>query len=166
MIVVDKLPERIQQLVSIDPGASGGWAMFVKHESVWLLRSCGLARPDLGERPYRLTHIDSCCAVEVPQHQKKDTPKRTNDLFKTTLRAGLLAEATNADCLLIRHPHDWKGSVDKTVHNNRCLERLAKIEIDVLKYTKRGDGKPVPEKQLNNVIDAIGLGLTVLDRWS
>ena len=164
------LPEGTTSVIAIDPGAKGGWAWFRKDSPLWGLRSCGLARPDKGERPPTFdtdhrAHRVCVCILEVPQFQKGDNPGRVNDLFRLTLRAGLLAEATHADFLWARTPHSWKGSVDKDAHNTRCLKRLTGLELDVVKEARRGDNTLVPRSEINNVIDAIGLGLVSVGRW-
>ena len=166
MIPVKSLPPLARSAVTIDPGANGGWALWYKLSPAgWVLYQCGLARPDKGERVPKLSGIPDLCVLEVPQHQHGDTPKRTNDLFKTTLRAGLLAESTQAGELWVRSPHDWKGGVDKAVHNGRVMKRLSKEELDLVGSCRTGAGGLVPASLINNVIDAIGLGLVSLGRW-
>ena len=168
MIPVKSLPPLARSAVTIDPGANGGWALWYKlsDQTGWVLYQCGLARPDKGERPAGVKGRGlGLCVLEVPQHQHGDTPKRTNDLFKTTLRAGLLAESTQARELWVRSPHDWKGGVDKAVHNGRVMKRLSKEELDLIGSCRTGAGGLVPASLINNVIVAIGLGLVSLGRW-
>jgi hypothetical protein len=169
MIEVDHLPSNVGIVYAIDPGALGGWAYGYNwgFERGWELYACGLARTPRGERPPRHNpYAGQCCCIgELPQHQKKDTPKRTNDLFKTSLRLGLLAEATGAGYLWTRSPHSWKHSVNKDLHNARCRERLRPAELDLLNKALRGDGTRVTKDELNNVIDAIGIFIESVGRW-
>ena len=165
------LPAGCTSLLSIDPGAKGGWAYFRRDSHQWELKEAGLARPDKGERPRRVFDLDHkagricVCVCEVPQFQKGDDPKRVNDLITLTLRAGLLVESSGADYYVRRTPHQWKGGVEKDVHNVRCLKHLTGLELDTLKESRRGDGTLVPRSEINNVIDAIGLGLVTCGRW-
>lgn len=173
MIEQKQIPADVQALVSVDPGALGGWAYFLLGigmgvSKFWYLHSCGLARTARGERPARYqlpSGFKLACIGELPQHQKNDTAARTNNLYVTSMRLGMLAESTGADYLVTRHPHEWKGNVDKELHNARCLKRLSDAERIILNKATRGDGTPVLPSELNNVIDAIGLGLMELRRW-
>ena len=165
------LPAGCTSLISIDPGGKGGWSYFRKDSPTWELKDCGLVRPDKGERPPRVINQDRragricVCVCEIPQFQKGDTPGKMNDLITLTLRAGLLVESTDADFYIRRTPRQWKGGVEKDTHNVRCLKRLTGLELDILKEARRGDGTLVPRSEVNNVIDAIGLGLVTVGRW-
>ena len=145
--------------LAIDPGKSTGWALFRREE----LSACGLVDPTKGERPPRHEGLD-VCVVEVPCHQHSDTPSLTNDLFKTAFRAGQLAESTGCRDIVAVSPHAWKGSVPKDLHNERVLKRLTEDERKILYAACRADGKKVSVSLLNNVIDAVGLGLWYLGR--
>jgi hypothetical protein len=147
-------------IMTIDPGGLGGWACGYYDGQ---LLSCGLARPDRGERPPLLK--PDVVIVELPQHQHNDTAKRTNDLFLTSVRAGHLAEATGAKYVLYVNPHNWKGGVPKKTHNDRCLKRLSQDELKMLNNACRSDGTPVSKSEVNNVIDAIALFFVQTGRW-
>lgn len=159
------LMSEVCHVIAIDPGANAGWAEYemypCQHHPWWTLSNAGLCEPANGTRPVVARGICDLAIVELPNHEKGDTAKRTNDLFKTALRAGVLAESTNASYLLWVHPHTWKGSVPKELHNKRCLERLDEDEMSLLRKSL----SVIPASKHNNVIDAIGIGLAVLGRW-
>lgn len=159
-----KLSE-VKSVMTVDPGALGGWALGTRgQDGVWRVYDCGLSRTDRGERP--MMYRPDIVIVELPQHQHSDTPERTNDLFVTSIRAGMLAEATGARTWLTVTPHKWKGGAPKKIHNDRCLERMGSFELDLLnKYAKRGDGTAIAPSELNNVIDAIGILFKMTGRW-
>lgn len=159
-----KLSE-VKSVMAVDPGALGGWAIGTKRQDgVWCVYDCGLSRTDRGERP--TMYRPDIVIVELPQHQHDDTPGRTNDLFVTSIRAGMLAEATGARAWMTIAPHKWKGGTPKKIHNERCLERMTPFELDLLNnYAKRGDGTPVAPSEGNNVIDAIGILFNMTGRW-
>ena len=156
------LPFAPGSILAIDPGASAGWALFgFSLDNTWWMLNCGL------EHPANCLHKEFCalradvCIVELPNREKQDTIKRSNDLYKTALRAGVLAASTTCGHLVTVSPHEWKGSVPKHIHNKRCLERLRPNEDACLRRVL----SRLPESESNNVIDAIGLGLWACGRW-
>ena len=150
------LPRLTTELVTyIDPGAATGWSMF----SGPRLLACGLYRW-IGE-PYLSIPSAPCVVVEVPQYQHGDTPARINDLFVTTRRGAEIAGNLRARKVHYVHPHDWKGSVPKHIHNERVLSRLTSQELDI--YNKAAS--TISKTLQNNTIDAIGMGLICSGRW-
>lgn len=164
MIEIKKIPPECTDLTAIDPGAAGGWAQFRLFDTpsprTWELILCGLTKWEKGERPaVSKGFAERYVVAELPQVQHNDTPSRINNLFKTSARAGHLAESTRAHYVCYVHPHDWKGSVGKELHNDRVIKRMTVRELEVLKNCD------CPRHLLNNVIDAIGLGLVTIGRW-
>jgi hypothetical protein len=157
MLEVKKLPPSANRLQSVDPGEAGGWALVersLKQGPIpyfqWDLIDCGLVLFSKGERPP--PRSADVCLVEVPQWQG-DSVDRVNNLLVTACRAGHLAEATGAKWVWYTHPHTWKGSVPKDIHNQRILARLTAQERILV------DRVTCAKSLLNNVVDAIGLAL-------
>jgi hypothetical protein len=149
-------------IVAIDPGRHAGIAWFSDAELV----GCCLVDPDIG-LPLPLPdcawepHI---AVIELPCHEHGDTPSRTNDLFKASFRAGRLVERCGARMVQTVSPHDWKGSVPKDLHNERVLKKLTVEEREIVYAACTQNGKRVSLGLLNNVIDAVGLGLWYIGR--
>lgn len=147
-------------IVAIDPGKHAGIAWF---EGGLLVRAM-LVDPDESE-PLRCPFVRPWFAVvELPCHQRGDTPARTNDLFKTAFRAGRLVERTGARANHTISPHAWKGNVPKDLHNERVLKKLSAAEREIVYAACTQDGKRVAVGLLNNVIDAVGIGLWEIGR--
>jgi len=101
----------------------------------------------------RLSDVD-LVVCEVPQIYPMEKWKGDpNDLIDVAVVAGMhLAKGLRQ--VMVR-PREWKGSVPKTIHNNRVLTQLdplKKAMVDVIPKTLR-----------HNVVDAIGLGLWYLN---
>jgi len=134
--------------LSIDPGQNTGWALW------WLgqLISCGI-----GEPPFQ--HVRQL-AIEIPQaYQNSEVPY--NDLITLAFQAGRYAGASGANVVVETYrPHDWKGSMSKSVSGYRVRVKLSPTELAVLAACER----VVPAKQMHNVLDAIGVGLVAHQR--
>jgi hypothetical protein len=94
--------------------------------------------------------------VECPVYQKGDNPKRTNDLYKNTQRGCIVAGYLRPSVVHVVSPHEWKGGVPKDLQNQRTVDRLTVQELIVVDQLV---GK------LDDVLDAVGIGLVVTGRW-
>jgi hypothetical protein len=141
---------------TLDSGANTGWAFWLKYNTGWRLEACGLYLCTKDKHPPH--HVIPCgeaVVVEVPAAQPRDTLKRTNDLFRTTQRGALVAGYLRPEVVHFVTPHEWKGGVPKEQHQPRIWGRLTDEEKALISRV----GK------LDDVLDAIGLGLVVLGRW-
>jgi len=141
---------------TLDSGANTGWAYWAKYPEGWFLQACGLYLCTKDKRPpHQAILCGDAVVVEVPQWQKGDTPAKTNSLFKTTQRGALVAGYLRPEVVHFVTPHEWKGGVPKEQHQPRIWGRLTDEEKALISRV----GK------LDDVLDAIGLGLVVLGRW-
>lgn len=148
-------------LITVDAGAHTGWARWYLARLV----VCGLYDFAKAKMPpeYHVMHDGTeTLVLEVPQWQQNDTPAKINNLFKCTQKGDYFAGRLRPAKVEHVNPHEWKGSVEKSIHNERVLNRLTPAETSIYKqYVERA----VAPSLRNNVIDAIGLGLVVLGRW-
>jgi len=98
--------------------------------------------------------------VEIPRvYQQRDWKGDPQDLIAITIRAGIsiaaLAPFCEPQCV---HPNTWKGNVPKKIHNQRVLDKLNEVELEIV------DKSGVTKTKKHNMIDAIGLGLWKLKR--
>lgn len=84
-----------------------------------------------------------------------------NDLLALTAVAGAIAARYNGSNILTVRPREWKGQMTKAVTEYRILDRLEGSEIDVLTLAKREAGSFA-----HNIVDAVGIGLCYVGRWS
>lgn len=129
------------------PGKNTGWA----NANDGTLVNCGLWLFDFAPEYVKGYHK---IVIEVPQINPNDLKKpgasaRINDLMQLAICAGQWKQAVRAQETRIVHPHEWKGSVPKDVHNARVFERMSTSERALL--------PKLPPSKLHNVIDAVGL---------
>jgi hypothetical protein len=134
------------KVVCVDPGK---WAIAF---SVWdkgaLVGARYVAGDRLGMSLEVARYEPDLVLVEVPQVYPGPRKEDPNDLIQVALSAG----ACMSVCLrsITVAPHQWKGSVPKTIHNQRVMEKLSK------------EGRVIvdcwPPAIRHNVVDAIGLG--------
>lgn len=151
-----------------DPGINTGVALFDPQTT--RLVSCGLVRFDgfklkAGFWPCPTPEQElTVVIIEIPQVYEAAKQKgRQKDVVATAVRGGILIgvvmstmrRAPNCE-LKTPTPHEWKGNVDKAIHNNRVLARLDEQERALLPTTRTS--------ALHNVLDACGLGLKHLGR--
>jgi hypothetical protein len=130
------------RLIAIDPGKHSGLAVF-EDGTLVEARSFDGDRPPYGRQCARLV-------VEVPSPGDQRAP--VTDLLVLARRAGLAAGRVLVTGALEFVPaRRWKGNVPKATMHDRILAALEGRERDLL-------GKD------GNVLDAVGLGLYVLDR--
>lgn len=159
-------------VISCDPGVRASGVAFFEDKKlikVKLVRSQqSIVAPmcrafvDLEVPPgFNPTHV----VVERPtvygrggRHGKGDP----NDLISIAMVAGAFIAAFASEGAGVRdyQPRTWKGSVKKSVHNDRILDALDDDELAVF---DRGTEK-VPRGLLHNAIDGVGLGLYFLRR--
>lgn len=156
------------RLIAIDPSLrASGWAYFEDGELV----TGGVATTRKSMSVYCLfTALSSVLSREVsgridvlvaewPQvyvgARSKGDP---NDLlWLTAVLGSAVAEVAPQEVILYK-PAEWKGQVDKRVHNIRVMARLESKELAIVKNVA------VTESLRHNMIDAIGIGLKYLKR--
>lgn len=163
------------KLISIDPGLRAcAVAAFDAHHK---LIFAGLSQPVVSESKALIVHqtvhftdellryrlndarIGSRAVIELPQTYKGRAAKGDgNDLISVALVVGGLTWLCGRSGIIVDyvHPHDWKGSVPKSVTKQRVLKRLSAEELKRVEW---------PGRALeHNVYDAIGIGLKELGR--
>ncbi len=150
------------RLVSIDPGVKFlGWAEFADKRLI----NCGLIKAgNLNEILWRARNWfedyadDFKCVIEKPQvYTQRYLKGDPNDLITIALVAGYCASFFSEATFVL--PRDWKGNVKKEVMCKRIVDRwMNERERELL------DGQRIPKGQLNNTVDAIGVGLHHLGR--
>lgn len=145
------------RILCIDPGKDSGWALFWQKQLV----GCGLLKvsPEnstqykvLADRQRSL----DVCVVERPRIYPGRNQK-ASPIHIITL--ALMAGAAMGHCGLRAarqvyvEPKEWKGSRPKDVDNRRTISMLLPAELAIVNLSK------TPKSKLNNVLDAIGIGL-------
>lgn len=131
---------RCDYLLAIDPGAHTGWALFDL-----ALVACGLGEPPF-DRAIRVV-------IELPQVYPSH-PVPPNDLITLSFLAGRYAGRARAVCEVVTvFPHEWKGNLRKDVCAARVMHHLSSTEREIVRACD------APKGQMNNVLDAIGIGL-------
>jgi len=133
----------VYALLAIDPGEHTGWAVF-DGACLW---GCGSGDPPV-ERAKR-------AVIELPQVYPSH-PVPPNDLITLAFLAGRYA-GRGADVSTV-FPHQWKGNLPKDVCAARVRAKLSAREREIIGRCG------VTEKQLHNVMDAIGVGLFSMGR--
>jgi hypothetical protein len=132
----------LDALISIDPGASQGVALFVGGRLAWV----GPRLPE-GVSPARVV-------IERPGAVWKGT---TRDVIALAWRGGRVEGEARAKWPGARvetvEPVQWKGSVPKTIHQPRILRKLDAQEARIAEACN------------SDQIDAIGIGLWALGRF-
>ncbi len=158
--------------LAIDPSLScSGWALF----GDGTLLDCGIVptttretyhariralSAELYNRVSALRNRINDVVIEWPVVYEGAARKgRPEDLMWLAAVAGAaLAVVTPEARLTLVTPSEWKGQVEKKIHNDRVLKRLAKNELDTL------DNRVNITLLRHNAIDAIGIGLKFLGR--
>ena len=136
-------------VVAIDPGGNAGIAYF---ESGLLVKAELMTNP-LAPREREAAHK---LVIEVPVIYP-DSPVDPATMITLALRAGLIGGLFEPEELIQVDPRGWKGQRPKDVDNRYTMGLLNPIERTIVNTsTSRG--------KLNNVIDAVGLGLWQLGR--
>lgn len=95
--------------------------------------------------------------IEVPQiYWRANRGGNAADLIELAGVVGAVSQALPVLNRVHFLPRKWKGQTPKPVHNRRVLAKLQEPE--------RAFIEPTPASLLNNVVDAVGLGLYRLGR--
>lgn len=143
-------------LLAVDPGTHAGWAIFYGG----MLIACGLGdRPE----PAPPQGFDDVI-VEHPVIYPNGKTRNPNDIVKLAVKAGEWRRYRKGGAEVIYvEPRAWKGTVDPETINKRALERLRDDERQVFEDAVRT--ARIPKSKQHNVLDAIGIGLSVTGRW-
>lgn len=137
-------------LLSIDPGAFTGWALFEDRTLI----GCGFVTPsNWGDLVVSASPTKADILLEEPTIYPY-SKARPADIMALQLKVGELKGRFEAvGCLVeLVQPRSWKGSVPKPVHNMRTFKALTDEE------------RRLAEGKRHDVLDAIGLGLWFLKR--
>lgn len=143
------VPQGHSLRLSIDPGRKGtGWALWSAFEAELL--ACGLHEPPCEG----VTRV----VVEMPQTYP-NSPVPYQDLVGLAFLAGRYigrcqANSGPVDAVWV-YPHAWKGNLPKSVCEGRIRKRLSAAELKIVENCER----LVPKGLMNNVFDAVGIGL-------
>ena len=136
-------------LLACDPGENCGGAYFVDGVLVW----SGLL--SFADATHIAIKADKMI-VEIPQVYPGPRAEDPNDLIGVAVIAGQWIRSVSAPDTRRVFPRQWKGGVDKKIHNGRVLAKLSATELECV--------PKMAASKLHNVIDAIGLGLFDLER--
>lgn len=140
-------------LLTVDPGAVSGWALFNKDAK--LLVSCGLDAINEAK-------VDVDRAV-IERPHAGEARARKKDLLTLAIRAGEWGGLIMANFGVTPEyvePSKWKGSTPKGISQKRILARLTARERTIKELACKG----VAESKCHNIVDAIGIGLWALGR--
>lgn len=140
--------------LSIDPGESSGWALWSDRK----LSACG-AGDFLTLRLMLSTHRQgiSAAVIELPQvYARKKSKGDPNDLIRVGVQVGRYVESLDRlGCkVLLVHPHDWKGTIEKAPHHAQIWASLGPAEQEIV----RRNGTGLGAKALSDLMDSVGLG--------
>jgi hypothetical protein len=143
-----------RSLATCDPGRFAGLAAF----GDGVLRWCSLnVAPDSHTGPFdRLV-------IEIPNANEKRKKKiDPQDLITLAISAGRWIERIPHSALTQEFPSEWKAGTPKEMHNGLVLQALDPFERAV--FARCMQEQHVPKGKLNNVVDAIGIGLEIIGR--
>jgi len=160
-------------LLSIDPGTTCcGWAYWRNRE----LSACGLSRTKattvearIRDHDFRLhwgTSID-VLVIEKPEvYQQRFWKGDPRDLIDLAMVVGgIVAQFPDVRSVKTVFPKDWKGQLPKDVSERRTLSKLSETEKQIVKDPHvLGSPTTAPQGLLNNMFDALGIGLWALQR--
>jgi len=150
------------KILAIDPGKDSGWALFEDG----LLVGCGLLQVTSTDATQykaladRLLVLD-VCIVERPAIYpgRKQKASTTNIITLALTAGGAMAHCgRRARKKIYVEPRKWKGQRPKDVDNRRTISLLSAAEKKIVGQSGVGETK------LNNVLDAVGIGLWYLER--
>jgi hypothetical protein len=133
--------------LAIDPGKHTGWALFAVAVPSGPLVACGTGEPPFDTA---LRNV----MIELPQNYPSN-PVPPQDLITLAFLAGRYANAARGDASVVHtiFPHEWKGNLPKPVCEARVRARLTPGELGIVAALE------APKGEMNNVWDAIGIGL-------
>ena len=149
-----------RRLIAIDPGETTGWASFYDR----VLINCGTV---VGSPP-QLPGIDEGddqlwgpvdVVIEKPVSYPMDKVD-ANDLITLAITVGEWKEFLGrwAPGVELVKPRTWKGTVPKTIHNDRIVALLTAEEKALMPK------RPRAKTYDHNMLDAVGIGLWKLQR--
>jgi hypothetical protein len=150
-------------LATCDPGRDAGLASFIDSTLKW----CGLnlVPPAYCPKLSWLGHSGKHdrLVIEIPNaHEKRKRKSDPQDLITLAIRAGRWIERVPHSALTQKFPSEWKAGVPKEIHNGLVLQALTPAER--LTFAYWCSLYKIPKGKLNNVFDAIGIGLETLGR--
>lgn len=146
-------------VIGIDTGQHTGWAW--GHGAI--LQMCGLWNMNQ-TKPIHIPWAEPAgtAIIEVPEYRQENSRAKIDDLLILAARAGRVQEwalSYGFQTRLVK-PSEWKGSIEKTMHNNRVKKRLTPPERAIVDRALDG----IPKGLHNNVWDGIGLFLYQVGR--
>ncbi|MCL2724841.1 MAG: hypothetical protein FWD69_10440 [Polyangiaceae bacterium] len=148
-------------LLTIDPGANSGWAVFDEGR----LADCGMVcSPRTEPLPLPTMLRFERVVIEHPMIYPHGRTRNPNDVLKVAIIAGEWAGFychSGAEVSYVM-PRAWKGTVDPDVCNARAHAALDAGERAIYDEAVKG----IAEGKRHNVLDAIGIGLFMLKRWA
>lgn len=143
------IPPGVGRRLAIDPGRNTGWAMF---NTTGFLVACGTGEPPASD--YGITRL----VIEVPQKYPRGRA-RPNDLITLAFMAGRYVGRAQTGAFPVEArflwPHEWKGDLKKDITEARIRRKLTVEERTIVEECSRF----VPSSHMNDVFDAIGLGM-------
>ncbi len=148
--------------ISIDPGASTGWALWENEELI----ACGACEPEqvracvgtlarVGVAAPPIEHV----IVEVPQKYPNDRID-PNNLITLGVSAGIAVGMFLPARVRRVFPREWKAQMPKAMHHPMIYGALSlrgRAVVDV-------GGRGLRGKALGDLMDAVGLGLYAITR--
>jgi hypothetical protein len=143
------VPPGVGFSLSIDPGATTGWALF---SSATITAPKRLVACGTGHPPYEgVLHL----VIEVPQIYPGKGHVRPQDLVTLAFLAGRLAGCSGVLDTRYCFPHEWKGTLPKEICHARVMKKLSTEEREVIGASE----KIISAGLMHNVLDAVGIGL-------
>lgn len=157
-------------LLSFDPGVSptscAGLAWW---------REGALVRVD-GFSPKKGLSLEARIAEAYQQARAVGTPRKVacehmqvyfgkgkgdaNDLMPLATQAGMVATLAGSGGFVLVSPKDWTKGFDKTTTRSRSQLKLSQTELDIVAAHPLSKQKT----RIQNIWDAVGIGLSVLGR--
>lgn len=145
-------------LLSIDPGANTGWAIFDGQALV----ACGRGSPS-SEQLQGVTEA----LLEHPVIYPRGGTRNPNDIVKLAVTTGEIAGILRANRIDVRYvePRAWKGTIDGDACCRRVWSRLSDVERQGPGAKWRPEERGPVKGGKDHVLDAIGIGLHAVGRW-
>lgn len=154
-------------LVAIDPGLRAAGVARFEDE---LLVACDCVREDYGEGPTQWTAMAAAVSEwigddvdELAIEYMVTRPDRSDvhdDLIQLSQVSGGIYALVGAETTVAVPPSNWTKNRPKRVNHRRVRKRLNEAETAVLEHALAG----VYKTNRKEVLDAVGIGLYLLDR--
>jgi hypothetical protein len=143
-------------MISVDPGAHPGYAVFDRK----VLIHAGTEWVEAW-RPY--------CDELIIEHPTiyPHSKARPNDIVTLAITAGRMAQRVGAEKEIWVLPRQWKGSIPKTrnISDYLCYKRVLAVLTDSENLTLAWALGIIPKAREFDVVDAVGIGLWGLRRF-